>query len=358
MAQARHRPAPRSNRHWPILTGLLATVLAVALAGWTARALIHTLPVGATTPRPAPSPSAGPAPLGSAALYAEPDSPAVQQVRVYEARGRTADAAVIRRIADQAAAVWFVGNDRGFTVRARELVDKAAVAGAMPVLVASFLPDRDCDRDDDDGASGAAAYDEWAGALADAVSKQPAVVILEPNGVPQAVSGCLEDEAAITERYRLLRGAVTAFKANPQVRVYVGAGNPSWIPDTDKLAEGLREAGVERADGFALNVSAFDTTHANVTYGHAVSAKLGGVHFVVDTSRNGNGPPVAATGDRTWCNPTGRALGETPRTRTGDQLVDAYLWVKRPGESDGACGDGAPAAGVWWPAYALALARA
>ena len=140
--------------------------------------------------------------------------------------------------------------------------------------------------------------------------------------------------------------------------MYVGAGNPGWITDTDKLAAGLRQAGVEKADGFALNVAAIDTTTANVTYGHTLSAKLSGVHFVVDTSRNGNGPPVAATGDRTWCNPTGRALGETPRTRTGDQLVDAYLWVKRPGESDGACGDGAPAAGVWWPAYALALARA
>jgi endoglucanase len=36
--------------------------------------------------------------------------------------------------------------------------------------------------------------------------------------------------------------------------------------------------------------------------------------------------------------------------------VDAYLWVKRPGESDGACGNGAPKVGVWWPDYALDLA--
>ena len=57
-----------------------------------------------------------------------------------------------------------------------------------------------------------------------------------------------------------------------------------------------------------------------------------------------------------WCNPPGRALGETPTTKTGNPRVDAYLWVKRPGESDGACGRGAPAAGQWWPQYALELA--
>ena len=34
----------------------------------------------------------------------------------------------------------------------------------------------------------------------------------------------------------------------------------------------------------------------------------------------------------------------------------AYLWVKRPGESDGPC-NGGPSAGQWWPEYALGLAQ-
>ncbi|MFC9174490.1 glycoside hydrolase family 6 protein [Streptomyces sp. NPDC057107] len=59
----------------------------------------------------------------------------------------------------------------------------------------------------------------------------------------------------------------------------------------------------------------------------------------------------------TWCNPPGRALGEPPTTETGDEKVDAYLWIKRPGESDGDC-KGGPKAGAWWPEYALGLARA
>ena len=46
-------------------------------------------------------------------------------------------------------------------------------------------------------------------------------------------------------------------------------------------------------------------------------------------------------------------------------LVDAYLWIKVPGESDGQCRDAVdpfwgvadPAAGAWFPQQALQLAR-
>jgi len=61
-------------------------------------------------------------------------------------------------------------------------------------------------------------------------------------------------------------------------------------------------------------------------------------HFVIDTSRNGLGPwtPDAAYPDpQDWCNPPDRGLGLRPTTDTGDPLIDAYLWVKVPGESDG-----------------------
>ena len=36
--------------------------------------------------------------------------------------------------------------------------------------------------------------------------------------------------------------------------------------------------------------------------------------------------------------------------------LDALLWVKLPGESDGTC-NGGPAAGAWFPSMALELAR-
>jgi endoglucanase len=98
-------------------------------------------------------------------------------------------------------------------------------------------------------------------------------------------------------------------------------------------------------------------------------------HFVVDTSRNGLGAwtpaPGTYTGDpQTWCNPPGRGVGARPTADTGVALVDAYLFVKTIGESDGQCNRGIPggtvdpeygivdpAAGAWWPAQAHTLAR-
>jgi len=71
---------------------------------------------------------------------------------------------------------------------------------------------------------------------------------------------------------------------------------------------------------------------------------------VIDTSRNGRGP----TADNQWCNPPGRGLGKKPTTSTGVTNVDAYLWIKRAGESDGNC-NGGPAAGQWFESYAQML---
>ena len=96
-------------------------------------------------------------------------------------------------------------------------------------------------------------------------------------------------------------------------------------------------------------------------------------HYVIDTSRNGQGPwnPPAYPDPQDWCNPPDRGLGDTPTLTTGIALVDAYLWVKIPGESDGECTRGLgpagttsdpewgrvdPGAGDWFPEMALQLA--
>lgn len=97
-------------------------------------------------------------------------------------------------------------------------------------------------------------------------------------------------------------------------------------------------------------------------------------HFVIDTSRNGLGAwtpePGKYSGDpEVWCNAPGRGLGPRPTADTGVPLVDAYLWIKVPGESDGSCTRGTggtidpeygivdPSAGTWWPDQAHTLAR-
>jgi endoglucanase len=94
--------------------------------------------------------------------------------------------------------------------------------------------------------------------------------------------------------------------------------------------------------------------------------------YVIDTSRNARGPwrPPAYPDPQDWCNPPGRGLGLSPTLDTGEPLLDAYLWVKIPGESDGECTRGLgpagetvdpewgridPAAGDWFPEMALEL---
>ena len=115
------------------------------------------------------------------------------------------------------------------------------------------------------------------------------------------------------------------------------------------MAELLREAGVADATGFATNVSNYNTTEDEIAYAEELSGLLDGAHYVIDTSRNGSG----SNGE--WCNPSGRTVGQQPLTAQAEHL-DANLWVKAPGESDGAC-NGGPLAGVWWPEQAVQLAK-
>ncbi len=183
--------------------------------------------------------------------------------------------------------------------------------------------------------------------MAAGIGHRKAVVILEPDGI--ALTDCLSSSDLQT-RYGLLKDAVSVFKANGQA-VYIDAGHPDWI-DASDMANRLEQAGISQADGFALNISNFYTTQDNISYGQAISSLVGGKHFVIDTGRNGNGPAP----DDAWCNPSGRALGQLPTVNTGNPLVDAYLWVKGPGGSDGTC-NGGPSAGTFWASYALSLAR-
>lgn len=319
-------------------------------------ALLAVLPLtGCSTGRAEP-------PGPDAALWVNPDSRAAREVRRHEAQGRDTDAELLSRIAGEPVAEWIGEAPRE---RARAVTRRAARDGRVPVLVAYHIPYRDCGNHSAGGAEGADEYRAWVRALAAGIGDRPALVVLEPDAVAQAVDGCVP-AGMRAERLALLRDAVRTLDPLPRTRVYLDAGNAGWIRDTRALVAALRQSGIEDADGFALNVSNFQPTEVTRRYGHRLARALGGAHFVIDTSRNGNGPVDTAQGaartphehgdEAHWCNPPGRALGERPTTRTGDPLVDAYLWIKRPGESDGTC-NGGPPAGAWWPRYALELAR-
>jgi endoglucanase len=338
------RTAPQ-GRVGRAVAGVLLTAAAATLTGCSSGA----------------SEASGPAANGvlgeDVTFFVNPTGNAAKAVSTLRADGRTEQARELaERIADRPTGTWLTPVPDSVYSQAKGLTEAASAREALPVLVAYNLPGRDCGQYSSGGAADIDAYLDWVGSLAAGIGDEPALVVLEPDAVAHTLEGCNGSQSA-DERFRMLEQAVTILKRRPHVKVYLDAGNASWVEDLDGLATALRSAGVDRADGFVLNVSNFETTRSSQEYGERLSGRLDDAHFVVDTSRNGAGPPRGEAPDshRSWCNPRGVRLGTPPTTGTGDPLVDAYLWVKQPGDSDGTCGDGAPAAGQWWPRYAAEL---
>ncbi|WP_328851697.1 glycoside hydrolase family 6 protein [Micromonospora globbae] len=340
-------PLPPHVRRSAVVAGAAFALLLAGCGDEPAPPRPSTTAAGATAAAPPPPP----------VFYVDPDNPAEEEAARLAAQGRTGDAAALREIATRPTAKWLTGEEDPVRDEVDDYLEEAQLAGQTPVLVAHNVPERDCGRQGDGGASDVVAYARWIRDLASGVNGRPVIVVLEPGAVPDAVSGCPHD---VPGRLALLRDAVAVLKSTGSAQVYLDAGHPAWIGDVNALAATLREAGVGEADGFALNVANFVRTDEVVRYGHRISDALGGAaRFVIDTSRNGNGPYPDATADGapSWCNPPGRALGEEPTADPGLDRVDALLWVKYPGESDGACRPGEPEGGEWWPQYALGLVR-
>jgi len=280
---------------------------------------------------------------------------ATRQARAWR-ETRPSDAALLDKIAGQPVARWLGEWTPDVRATAERETTAAAAAGTVPVFIAYNIPGRDCGSYSTGGQRSPQAYRDWIGALARGIGDRPAAVVLEPDAL--GLLTCLSP-ADQQIRLDLLRDAVRTLGAGARTAVYIDAGSSNWL-SVEKAIARLRAAGVDRARGFSLNVSGFQRTPDLVTYGVAISQGLGGAEparFVIDTSRNGNGPLPAAEdpAGEPWCNPPGRALGERPTPSTPHPLADALLWLKVPGESDGAC-RGGPTAGAFWPDYALGLA--
>ena len=227
----------------------------------------------------------------------------------------------------------------------------AQAAGATPVFALYAIPHRDCGSFAAGGFATGAGYRQWIDSVASGLGSMPAAIILEPDAI--AMADCLSADQQ-QERFELLSYAVDSLTRDPAAAVYIDGGHSRWL-SADVLAARLNQVGVQRARGFSLNTANFYTTEEEIGFGDAVSAMTGGAHYVIDTSRNGAGPAEGTPLD--WCNPGGRALGVAPTTATASPNVDAYLWVKRPGESDGSCDRGEPAAGRFVSSYAVELVR-
>jgi endoglucanase len=369
-----------------------------------------------------------------------PDPGATAQIRDLRRAGERRDAALIAKMVATPQAVWFTsGTPQQVKHEVRSTIRQAKRSRSVPTLVLYNVPGRDCSQYSSGGAGSDAAYRQWIDGVAAGLPKRGRVlVVVEPDGLANLPSDCPtaypgQDIAALTAgRIADIRYAGHQVrKANRDALVYLDAGHSAWHSVGD-MAQRLDQAGVRNVQGFSLNVSNYQPTPQLVQYGNWISKCIyyannpagGGVqlgrydqcasqyypasasdystwhlsdewytshvdeaagaptsprqlaHFVIDTSRNGQGPWTPSTttsypDPQTWCNPPGRGLGLRPTARTGSPLVDAYQWIKTPGQSDGQCNRGVsasttdpewggivdPAAGAWFGQQALELAR-
>jgi endoglucanase len=254
-------------------------------------------------------------------FYVDPGSSAAAYVRRHPE-----DTVLASAIAAQPSARWFGAWSGDVKAAVTSYTTAAAKAAKLPMLVTDNLPGRQCGTGG--GAESAAAYRTWIAAVSAGIGTRPAAVVLEPDALARLE--CYPN-TEWTGRIAMLKYAVGLFAANnPNTWTYLDAGNVS-SGDSAEMARRLRLADVGKIRGFALNTANYYTTSESTTRANDILTALGGgLHYVLDTSRNGNG----STGSS--CNPPGAKLGTPPAT--GSSPTDATLWLKPPGESDGPCG--------------------
>jgi endoglucanase len=171
---------------------------------------------------------------------------------------------------------------------------------------------------------------------------------------------CLSRHGVYVRMHDELAYAVQQLEKDPHVVVYLDGGAKDALSATEE-AKLLRTADVAQAQGFFVNSTHFDWTTKEVAFAQSISRKLGGhTHFVVSTGANGRGPKLnphpRTQGVEDLCNPPGRGLGPYT-TQTGFYNDDGFIWIGTPGKSGGPCTPGAPPTAVFWPSYAVDLAR-
>ncbi|HEY6881263.1 MAG TPA: glycoside hydrolase family 6 protein [Polyangiales bacterium] len=228
------------------------------------------------------------------------------------------------------------------------------------------------------------------------------VNVIEPDSLPNLVTNTnLEKCSQVKQSGTYVEGVAYALKtlgALPNVYNYIDAGHHGWLgwssnmkPSAELFAKVAQQAGLETVHGFITNTANYSALKEpffsatsmitgqsvrqskwldwndyadELSYAQAFRTELisrgfpSSIGMLIDTSRNGWGgskrPQAAAStsdlngfvnGSRidrrihpgNWCNQSGAGLGERPRAAP-EPGIDAYVWVKPPGESDGASG--------------------
>jgi cellulose 1,4-beta-cellobiosidase len=321
-----------------------------------------------------------------------------------------ANADVIKKVAAYPTATWLVMNS--FVAKVPKVLAQAAKQASSdgrPILSAFVvynLPNRDCSAKSSSGEltvenNGEQLYktefiDKIAAHFA-AYPKQRIVVLLEPDSLPNLVTNLNQGKCAAAEQaYKNSIAYAITKLAMPNVSIYLDIGHAGWLgwdanrTKAAKLYQSviMQSGNPDKVRGFVTNVANYNTVASRdgaklgpsnpcpdeLSYVRKLSEAftalgLTGKKFIIDTSRNGR--PTRYTWS-SWCNVKAAGIGPRPQA-SPDPLIDAYFWVKPPGESDGTAdpkaprGDpacrrddsmpDAPEAGEWFQSYFLELVK-
>ncbi|KAH7007585.1 1, 4-beta cellobiohydrolase [Ilyonectria destructans] len=327
----------------------------------------------------------------------------VSSLAVPKLSGAMATAAA--KVADVPSFQWMDSFDH-ISLMQDTLVDIRAANKAGGNYAGQFvvydLPERDCAAAasngeyslDNDGANKYKNYINTIKTILQSYSDVRIILVIEPDSLANLVTNMNVAKCAKAhDAYLTLTNYAVTTLNLPNVAMYLDAGHAGWLgwpanqgPAAQLYAGIYKDAGKPAAlRGLATNVANYNAwslssapsyTQGNSIYDeksyiHAMSPLLEqngwpGVQFITDQGRSGKQPTGQAQwGD--WCNAKGTGFGTRPSANTGDSLLDAFVWIKPGGESDGTsdtsatrydyhCGyadalQPAPEAGTWFQAY-------
>ena len=299
-----------------------------------------------------------PNPLVGTKYFVDRMEPAYMSWRQWKRSGETDKADTIWRLAREPRFRWFGRfTSPRMQKKVRGFLDRVQCdqPGAVPLMVVMRHQGRSCGGD---YLAGGLAEDrrtmKWYDQFAEAVGDERVVIAFEPDSL--GTIDCLAPRRR-DDRLRMLRHGVEALAALPNATVYLEAGASDW-ESAERTAKQLKAIGINKVRGFMLNVTHHDWTRYNIEHGLDISRRVGGKHFIINTSYNGRGPlhykkwinrsKHMWRRINVWCHPGLRGLGPAPTTDTSHPLVDAYMYINRPGYSAGACNGGPMPIGSWW----------
>ncbi|MGC4068113.1 MAG: glycoside hydrolase family 6 protein [Polyangiaceae bacterium] len=348
-----------------------------------------------------------PNPFEGVSLYVNPDYAAKVEAT---AKAHPAEAAAIRKVATYPTAVWLdsIASVANVSKTLADAAKQEAASGkpVLSVFVVYDLPNRDCSAKASAGElsvekDGESRYKaEFIDKIAEAFAAHPnqrIVAILEPDSLPNLATNLNQPKCAASDQVYRKSIAYAISKLNAKnVSLYLDAAHAGWLGwegNRQKIAkifsDVLKQAGgPQLIRGFATNVSNYNTVDGGdgkklgaanpcpdeLTYVTKLTdaLKAQGIHgkrFIIDTARNGK---VARASWGSWCNVKGAGIGPRPQA-SPLPLIDAYVWVKPPGESDGTSDPkaarfdagcqspdsmpGAPEAGQWFDSHFVDMVR-